>query len=236
MARLVSFKQNAIFRSKVVIQSLLRIMLIRKYINQSTCEILICSLVLSKLDYANGILSGASDTVINVLQRVQNWAAKVILKRRKYDSSTQARLDLHWLLMRERIEFKILLLVHKCLKDEASDYLKDLLIFSKRRPGLRNNKDAQKLIVPYVSILNKTFASRSFSVFGPKCWNNLPINIRVIQNTEHFKRELKTHLFWRAYNIDSDKYTGYTEHFKKELKTHLFWRAYNIDSDFVFYM
>ena len=62
-----------------------------------------------------------------MLQRFQNYAAKTILDRNKYDSSTLARYQLHSLPVEERIKFKLLTLVHKCLNDQATLYLQKLL-------------------------------------------------------------------------------------------------------------
>ena len=137
---------------------------IRKYIDQKTCEILMFSLVLSHLDYSNGILFRSSDYILKLLQKVQNWVAKLTLQRKKYSSSTQPSFDLHWLPIASRIKYKIILLVYNSLKDLTPAYLKNLLVFNFRRGGLRNNIDARKLIVPYVN--NETFANRSFQC----CW------------------------------------------------------------------
>ena len=80
---------------------------------------------MSHLDYANIILFGATDKVISGLQRVQNWAVKVILtKSGKYDTSFEARKTSHWLPIWERIEFKLLVMVYNCLKGDVPVYLK----------------------------------------------------------------------------------------------------------------
>ena len=84
----LTFKEHVKTKSKPAISNILRLMHIRKYIDQGTCEILMFSLVLSHLDYSNGIMFGATDHVINTLQKVQNWAAKLTLKRKKFSSST----------------------------------------------------------------------------------------------------------------------------------------------------
>ena len=64
-------------------------------------------------------------------------------------------------------------------------YLQDLLI---RPPppkyNLRFTDDTTLLIVPLTKL--KTFASRSFSIAGPREWNLLPRKIREIQSYEHF--------------------------------------------------
>ena len=63
-------------------------------------------------------------------------------------------------------------------------------------------RDGQKLLVPYVKCSTLTF--RSFSVMGPRLWNNIPNELRSELILDAFKRKLKTFLFRKAYNADSD--------------------------------
>ena len=75
----------------------------------------------------------------------------------------------------------------------APKHLQDLLEAKENwRQGLKfNNKQLFK--VPTTT--RKTFADRSFSVKGPKLWNDLPNGIRPITSYAEFKKQLKTHLF-----------------------------------------
>ena len=72
------------------------------------------------------------ETIIRKYQRIQNIAAKLILNRSKTDSATKAYYELHWLPIRARIEYKILLLVFKCLHNMVPKYLENLLIINNR--------------------------------------------------------------------------------------------------------
>ncbi|KAJ8046308.1 hypothetical protein HOLleu_04936 [Holothuria leucospilota] len=51
---------------------------IRRFLDFDTCHLVIRALVLSRLDYANGLLLGCNATDIRRLQCIQNWAAKLI--------------------------------------------------------------------------------------------------------------------------------------------------------------
>jgi hypothetical protein len=86
----------------------LRIKTIRKYLTKEATETLLLSLVISHLDYCNVILYGVSDCEIRKMQRIQNMSAKLVLNRKKFDSSKQALNELHWLPIKARIEFKIM--------------------------------------------------------------------------------------------------------------------------------
>ena len=128
-------------------------------------------------------------------------AAKLILNKSKTDSATKACYDLHWLPIRVRIEYKILLLVLKCLHNMAPKYLENLLSINNKEGIARNlcSNETVTLIVPYVK--NKTFAACSFSVQGPIWWNRLPASLRNQETLVNFKTSLKTHLFHVYYDL-----------------------------------
>ena len=86
---------------------------IRKFPN--TIKSAIVSLVTSRLDYCNGLLCGVTDELLCRLQKVQNNAVRVVSSSKRYDHITPVLKDLHWLPIRKRIAFKILLLTFKCI-------------------------------------------------------------------------------------------------------------------------
>ena len=177
-----------------------RIKAARKHLTRTACNRLVVSLVLSHLDYANSLLGGLPKSSINKMQAVQNMAAKITLEKGKYDSATRCLVQLHWLPIRARIEFKILSLVHRSLHGEAPPYLERLINYHiPTRPGLWSQQSTNRLLVPHTS--KKTLAARSFSVLGPPLWNSLPDSLRRIDNYSKFKKDLKTHLFKTSYNL-----------------------------------
>ena len=146
-------------------------------------------LVISHLDYCNSILVGLPDVCINLMQRVQNLAAKVILGKSKMVSASECLLAVYWLPICSRINHKILTLVHKGIMGSAPEYLQNLLVVHRpSRPCLRSALDTNLLVVPFVRC--KTFAECSFSVQGPKMWNSLSEVLRSETDTDIFKRKL----------------------------------------------
>ena len=80
-------------------------------------------MVISHIDYANGLLAGATELVLGMYQRIQTFASKVVLKCSKYSSCTKCLMELHWLMIKARIEFKIALIIYKCLNGNVPKYL-----------------------------------------------------------------------------------------------------------------
>jgi len=83
--------------------------------------------VLSRLDYGNATLYGLPGNQIDRLQLVMNAAARLVRSGRKYEHVTPLLRDLHWLRVPERIEFKLAVLVFRCLHGTAPAYLADEL-------------------------------------------------------------------------------------------------------------
>ena len=184
---------------KAAMFNLIRIKRLRSYLTESTCNILVMSLVMSHIDYGNSILMNLPECVLGQMQRVQDIAAKIVMGKSKYDSSTQCCKALHWLPIKACIKHKLLTLVHKCVHGEAPQYLKDLISEHKSdRQGLRSAKEYKKLLVPCTR--RSTFADRAFSVNGPKKWNALPEVLKKIVEHKVFKAHLKTYLYKREYN------------------------------------
>ena len=93
----------------------LRRLQIKKFHSQSALAQLIHAFVISQIDYCNSLLAGLSKTSLKRLQRVQNSAARLLKGVRKCDPITPTLLDLHWLPVTFRIDFKIALLTYRCL-------------------------------------------------------------------------------------------------------------------------
>ena len=144
----------------------------------------------------NALLHGLSNTALERIQKVQNAAARIVTLTRKRDHITPVLFNLHWLPIKERIQYKILLITFKALSGQAPGYISDLLEVYVPRRNLRSSSD-RKLVVPNYNL--ETYGRRSFRVSAPILWNNLPQNVRLCESIGSFKSELKTHLFRIVY-------------------------------------
>jgi len=133
------------------------------------------------------------------LQRVLNCAARVIFGGDRRDDVTPLVRDkLHWLRGRERITFKLYLLVFKAINGLAPSYLQDLCVpvtTVYTRAALRSAARGD-LVVPRT---RRRLGHQAFCVAGPTAWNSLPSDIRTASSVTTFKNLLKTHLFIESY-------------------------------------
>ena len=172
---------------------------IRKFLSKSHTETLIHAFVTCRLDYCNSLLYGLPDTLISKLQRVQNACVRLVYHAPKQCHITPLLQDLHWLPVKMRIMFKILLLTFKALHQLAPSYLSELItIITPGRYNLRMSNNGLLLSYPRGKS-KKTLGDRSFMVAAPTLWNSLPAKIRDIEQLIDFKSNLKTYLFKKAF-------------------------------------
>lgn len=173
---------------------------IRKYLSREHTEQLIHAFVISRLDYCNSLLYGVPECQIKKLQRVMNASARLIYCAPKFCHITPILRELHWLPVRARIEFKILLITFKAIKGLAPKYLSDLLeILQPSRYDLRRNSDGVLLARSTIRT-KKTMGDRAFTIAAPILWNKLPLSVRQAATIDNFKSLLKTYLFTKIYN------------------------------------
>ena len=150
---------------------------------------LLTSLVLSKIDYCNSLYYGMNCSLLKKLQVVQNSAVRLVFNKQKYDHSSALLFKLHWLPVKDRITYKISLLVHKALYHPVPTDIQHLVVIHSARTF--------NLTSYYRS--NSTYGDRSFTVFAPKIWNTLPMYLKTESSLDKFKSNLKTFLFRNAF-------------------------------------
>lgn len=193
----LSMEQHIAAVSKSCFNQIRNIGRIRSYITDSACKTLVCSLITSRLDYGNALLYDVNASALAKLQRVQNTAARLIARRKKYDHITPVLIELHWLPVKFRCEYKLLVYVFKSLHGIAPVYLQDLLTVYKPTRSLRS-ENSMRIQTPRVK--TKLYGVRRFDKAASTLWNNLPGDLRVLDSVDIIKSKLKTHLFGLAYH------------------------------------
>ena len=96
----------------------------RAFLTEASLQKLVTSFVLSRMDYCNSLLVNLPNDTIT---KLQNHAARLVLKKTKGDHVTPLFRKLYWLPIQARIDYKICVLCYKCINKTAPSYLSDLL-------------------------------------------------------------------------------------------------------------
>jgi len=142
---------------------------IRRSVTRSVLQSLGVSLVLSRLDYGNATPAGLPGREFNRLQSpVAECCCTTCFAASKYDHVTPLLCDLHWLRVPERIDFKIAVLVYRCLHGLALAYLSTELQSVKDIPSRQRLRSwsSDTLVVPTSRL--STVGDRAFPVIAAR--------------------------------------------------------------------
>ena len=103
---------------------------IRRFLTSSATATLVSAFALSRIDYCNSLLFGSSHDVTSHLQRMQNYAARVILCLPKSSSITIHLKSLHWLPVKVRSTYNIACLCYHCHSSTAPSYVGIFVYFT----------------------------------------------------------------------------------------------------------
>ena len=139
--------------------------------------------------------SGISEVLISKLQRVHNYAARLIVRCDRRDHITPVLKKFHWLPVKQRVTYNIILLTFRALNGLAPIYIVDMLHRHRPTRALRS-ADNNDLQVPTTS---SRYGDRAFAASAPRLWNALPRELKIATSLIYCKRLLKTYLFRIAY-------------------------------------
>ncbi len=188
----LSFSSHVKAVTKSAYYHLKNIARIRCFVSSQDLEKLVHAFITSRVDYCNVLLPKKT---IRELQLIQNAAARILTRTRKYEHITPVLRSLHWLPVTFRIDFKVLLLVYKSLNGLGPKYMAHMLTEYKPNRPLRSLGSSQ-LEIPRVHTKQ---GESAFSYYAARSWNQLPEEIRCAKTLATFKSRLKTHLFSCAF-------------------------------------
>ncbi|KAJ8358777.1 hypothetical protein SKAU_G00153020 [Synaphobranchus kaupii] len=168
---------------------------IRPYLTTYSAQLLVQTMVTSRLDYCNSLLASLPACAILPLQLVQNAAARLVFNLPKFSHVTPLLRSLHWLPVVARIRFKVLTLAYTAAKRSGPSYLQDLIQhYAPARP-LRSAAAGRLALPSLRDNGSRSSRLRSFSTLAPQWWNELPTLLRSAETLSVFSRDLKTHFF-----------------------------------------
>ena len=134
--------------------------------------------------------------LITKLQSIQKAAARLILRCHRTTHTAPVLKELHWLPIKDRIIFSVVVNVFKALHGQSPQYIRNLLCYEEKT---RFTSSSGKSLLKIPKWNHKTCGRRSFSVAGPYEWNRLPLYLRQKDTFKDLKKDLKTYLFRKSY-------------------------------------
>ena len=164
---------------------------IRKCLSQASAEKLIHAFISSRLDFCNALYVGLPMHLLKKMQRIQYAAARILTRTSRRQHMMPVLQQLHWLPIKQRIDYKVATIVWKCIHGEAPTYLSEMI--SEYVPPRNLRSESERRLSEWVP--RTTLGKRSFRHAAPCVWNKLPTALRNENSYEAFKQSLKTVLF-----------------------------------------
>ena len=186
----LSYDKHVSQTVSLCIGSLCQINRVKHLFDVKTLERVINALVLSKLYYCSPVWSNTSKENISKLQKVQNFAGRIITGKRKFDHITPVLRELRLLPVISFLKYMIGVLAFKCVKGLAPSYLCNTF---KIRACVhdRNTRYKNNLNIP---AYKSASGQRTFLYRATSFWNSLPREITESDSLPTFKRHLKEFL------------------------------------------
>jgi len=118
----------------------------------------------------------------------------------KCDHFTLHLRQLHWLTVSWRIDFKLAVLVYKCLHGLAPSYLADELHHPAESEFRRRLRSASSHELSVSRTRLSTYGDRVFPVAAFRIWNSLPQHVTSASSLPVFSTRLKTYFFELCYS------------------------------------
>ena len=149
---------------------------IRHYLPAEILPTIVAALVLSRVRYCLPVYGNGSRQNLNKIQKILNFAARVISGRRKFSRSADVRAALGWLDAEDLVKYHTLALLHKIRMHHTPVSISNS-IQTNREARVRNTRQDDDLRLPSV----RTEAGRRrFLYRGPMWYNALPVDTRTM--------------------------------------------------------
>jgi len=157
------------------------------HLHRNTLTFINNALVFSKLFYCSNVWSNTSESNLNKIQAVQNFACHIICSTKKYDPSPQ---DLRWLPVRQQLYYCHAIMAFKCMTGCTPDWLSSKYL---QRAGITNRttRNSQLLHTP---LYRTATGQRAFYFRTVKLWNSLGPRLKLKPTLKDFKHCLKRKL------------------------------------------
>ena len=184
--------------SNIVRAFYLELASICRFLTSTATATLVSAFALLRIDYCHSLMFGFTHDVTSHLQRIHNYAVRVIVCLPKYSNITTHLKSLHWHPVKVRSTYKIACLCYHCHSSTAPSCHRH----AAEKAITHRNTRSSSYTMP---LLNRpahskaTLGDRSFSFASSSVWNSIPIDVRCAPSLSSFKSRLKTYLFRSVY-------------------------------------
>ena len=185
--------------ARTIYFELRRLASIRRFLTSTATATLVSAFVLSRIYYCNSLLFGSTHDVTSHFQRIQNYAARIILCLPTSSSITKHLRSLHWFPVKVRSTYKIACLCYHCHSSTAPSYVDKMLHI---KPSHTRNTRSSSHTMPLLkrpAHSKATLGDRSFSLASSSVWNSILNDVRCAPSLPSSKSRLKTYLFCSVY-------------------------------------
>ena len=119
-----------------------RLRQLRKILDRNLRQRLVSALILSRIDYCNTVFAGLPASTLLPLQRLINAAARYVADLGPFDSVTGTLKELHWLPIKQRITYKLCIMMHTVVHETAPVYIRDMVVSVADLPGRERLRSA----------------------------------------------------------------------------------------------
>ena len=161
----------------------------RHCLPRSTLLTLVHGLVISRILYCLTVYGVCNGTQIKRIQKLLNFAARVLSGRRKFDHISDVLAELEWLTAEHMYLYHSLSLLKRMISTSEPECLTGSLV-TRGDVHQRTTRNADQLDTP---VIHSELGRRRFRYAVVSAYNALPSDIRCL-NLPRFKRELRKHL------------------------------------------
>ena len=176
-----------------------RLAFICRFLTSTATATLVSAFVFSRIDYCNALHFGSTHDVTSNLQRIQNYAARVILRLPISSSITTHLISLHWLPVKVRSTYEIACLCYRCHNSTAPSYVADMLHKNPSQTRITRSSSCTMPLLNRPAHIKATLGDRSFSFASSSVWNSIPNDVRCAPSLSSSKSRLKTYLLCSVY-------------------------------------
>jgi len=167
---------------------------VRRFLDKKTSELMVKALVIPIITYCAVVWMSCGSKMQIQIQSLHSRAAKLVLGRGKFASSSQALSSLNWHPINHQWKIQSFVMMYKCMHNMSPLYLS-----SKFQESLSTHKSSRltrsvvknNLKIPFFRLEK---GKSTFFYRGISLWNSLPVSIKLVDDICIFKTVVRKFL------------------------------------------